>query len=725
MYIRQASTKKNNTPVRILLVQIILCILVIASIFIFGNLIFRDDLSQTKQVRLDAEVETMKEIVSNTIIRIDEQRETAKKRAMDLIEACTETVAESDDTVQSVRGELNSIRHSEMGRYVQALIVDDINCTLISSDYTNGVEVTQDEAKALLNQEAVRKTIEKKDCTVHLFALQSDIDEFVKDVEYKLFHKQQYTEDSYIWVNEVLNMEGGDNYAIRRIHPNLVDTEGEYLSTSMQDSKGNYPYKTELEGIRKNGEVVQQYCFKNKSNDKIGKKISYAAFYEPFKWIVAMGTPLDMLYADIESLSEKRMTTIMVRLGIVCVIVLILLFFSVRQTIIGLSKATQEAERANMAKSVFLSNMSHDMRTPMNAIIGFTNIARKHDPGREVIECLDKIDSSSEHLLSLINDVLDFSRIERGECRLVPVPVDISSVTNQITDIMQGVLANRDIDFQVTGNKPEKPYVLADIVRIQDILVNILTNAVKFTSDGGSIRFESEYRSGEDEQHIIARYRISDTGVGMDEEFVKHIFDEFAQEEKGARTQYKGTGLGMAITKRYVDLMCGTIDVDSKKGIGSTFTVELPLELTNAENVRKQETNIAKTNLTGVRILMAEDNDLNAEIATIQLEEYGMQVTVASNGKEAVKVFESCPANTFDVILMDLMMPEMNGYEATKAIRNLDNRSDGRDIPIIALTANALAEDVQASLDAGMNGHLSKPIQMDEVLKTIAWNINR
>ncbi|MCI5722229.1 MAG: hypothetical protein MR328_07140, partial [Firmicutes bacterium] len=190
MYIRQASTKKNNTPVRILLVQIILCILVIASIFIFGNLIFRDDLSQTKQVRLDAEVETMKEIVSNTIIRIDEQRETAKKRAMDLIEACTETVAESDDTVQSVRGELNSIRHSEMGRYVQALIVDDINCTLISSDYTNGVEVTQDEAKALLNQEAVRKTIEKKDCTVHLFALQSDIDEFVKDVEYKLFHKQ-------------------------------------------------------------------------------------------------------------------------------------------------------------------------------------------------------------------------------------------------------------------------------------------------------------------------------------------------------------------------------------------------------------------------------------------------------------------------------------------------------------------------------------------------------
>ena len=211
----------------------------------------------------------------------------------------------------------------------------------------------------------------------------------------------------------------------------------------------------------------------------------------------------------------------------------------------------------------------------------------------------------------------------------------------------------------------------------------------------------------------------------MSEEFIEHIFDEFSQEENSARTKYKGTGLGMAITKRYVDLMGGTICVESKKGIGSTFIVELPLELTGGEKVRKQDVSSATAKLTGVKILMAEDNDLNAEIATIQLEEYGMQVTRAADGKEAVEVFANHPADTFDIILMDVMMPKMNGYEATKAIRSLDDRPDGRTIPIIAMTANAFAEDVQASLDAGMNGHLSKPIVMDEVVRTIARNLER
>lgn len=211
----------------------------------------------------------------------------------------------------------------------------------------------------------------------------------------------------------------------------------------------------------------------------------------------------------------------------------------------------------------------------------------------------------------------------------------------------------------------------------------------------------------------------------MSEEFVAHIFDEFSQEETSARTKYKGTGLGMAITKRYVELMGGTITVESRKGVGSTFTVELPMELTDAENVRQQNIHLAKANLSGVRILLAEDNDLNAEIAAIQLEEAGMQVTRASDGEKAVAAFAENSANTFDLILMDIMMPRMNGYEAASAIRAMPDRPDGRTIPIIAMTANAFAEDIQRSLDAGMNGHLSKPIQMDEVVKTIAGNLNR
>ena len=220
-------------------------------------------------------------------------------------------------------------------------------------------------------------------------------------------------------------------------------------------------------------------------------------------------------------------------------------------------------------------------------------------------------------------------------------------------------------------------------------------------------------------------YRVTDTGVGMSEEFVKHVFEEFVQEDNGARTQYKGTGLGMAISKQYVELMGGTISVESRKGIGSTFTVELPMELTDAETVGKQVMPNANTNLTGVKVLMAEDNDLNAEIAIIQLEECGMQVTLAVDGKQVVEVFADSPEGTFDVILMDIMMPQMNGYEATRAIRNLADRPDGRTIPIIAMTANAFAEDVQASMDAGMNAHLAKPLQMDEVVKTIAGNLNK
>ena len=390
-----------------------------------------------------------------------------------------------------------------------------------------------------------------------------------------------------------------------------------------------------------------------------------------------------------------------------------------------LADAVHTAENANRAKTIFLNNMSHDIRTPMNAIIGFTNIARKYNPNPEVENCLQKIRESSEHLLTLINDVLDISRIESGKIKFAPISVDIVEVADTVLSIMYGFLSNRNITFHTHLAIPETRYVLADAVRIREVLVNILGNAVKFTGDGGSITFTSDYLPGADDRHMIVRYRVTDTGVGMTKEFVKHIFDEFSQEESSARTHYKGSGLGMAISKRYVDLMDGNISVESEKGKGSTFTVELPLELTEADKVQKQASPGDSTDLAGVKILMAEDNDLNAEIAMVQLEELGIHITRASDGKEALKIFASNQPGTFDIIFMDIMMPKMNGYEATKAIRALQNRPDARTIPIIAMTANAFAEDVQASLDEGMNDHLSKPIVIDEVVKTIARNLNR
>lgn len=254
-----------------------------------------------------------------------------------------------------------------------------------------------------------------------------------------------------------------------------------------------------------------------------------------------------------------------------------------------LEDAVHAAENASRAKTAFLNNMSYDIRTPMNAIIGFTNIAMKHDPKPEVKGCLEKIGESSEHLLTLINDVLDISRIESGKIKFMPIPVDIMTVADTVVSIMYGFLSNRNIAFHTNIETSETPYVLADAVRIREVLVNILGNAVKFTEDGGSINFEVSYHPGVDEKHIMVHYRVADTGVGMSEEFVKHIFDEFSQEENGARTQYKGTGLGMAITKRYVDLMAGEIFVESKKGVGSTFTVILPLELTDESQIQKQD----------------------------------------------------------------------------------------------------------------------------------------
>ena len=379
----------------------------------------------------------------------------------------------------------------------------------------------------------------------------------------------------------------------------------------------------------------------------------------------------------------------------------------------------EQAQAANKAKTAFLSHMSHDMRTPMNAIIGFTGIAMKNNPSDEVKNCLEKIDESSEHLLSLINDILDLTSIESGKVNYNPVPADVKNITDSVLDITKGFLTNRDINFKIQREEAKIPNVLADPARLRDVLVNILSNAVKFTPDGGTITFEARCQEKGGDGYINMRYRISDTGIGMSEEFTKEVFEEFAQEDSDVRTQYHGVGLGMAIVKKYVDMMGGTISVQSKKHEGTTFTVDIPLEITDKE-CNKSDTGFSeKVNLTGVNVLLAEDNELNAEIATVQLEEFGMNVERAVDGKNAVEIFRNHPEGTFDVILMDIMMPEMNGYEAVKVIRAMNDRPDGKNIPIIAMTANSFAEDVQASLDAGMNAHLSKPIVIDEVIKTI------
>ena len=386
-----------------------------------------------------------------------------------------------------------------------------------------------------------------------------------------------------------------------------------------------------------------------------------------------------------------------------------------------LMNAAEEAESASKAKSAFLLSISHDIRTPMNAIIGFTNIALHQNKVSDIHDSLEKVQKSSNHLLSLLNDVLDFTRIESGKVTISPEPVDITQLTDNVLAIMNGLLYNRDLKFEVHRERPENPYVLADVVRIREVLVNLLGNAVKFTKDGGKITLDISSQSGTDEKHIITRYVVRDNGIGMSEEFQKELFKPFSQEDNAnARTQYKGTGLGMAITKKYVDMMGGSIAVESKKGAGSTFTVEIPMELAE-QVIQSEQKQPLHRDLTGVHVLMAEDNDLNAELATIMLEDAGMTVTRASDGEEVVNLFKNHPRGTYDLILMDIMMPNMDGHQATKAIRALGiEQSDAVTIPIIALSANAFIDDVQESLDSGMNDHISKPINMEVVTDTIA-----
>ncbi len=396
----------------------------------------------------------------------------------------------------------------------------------------------------------------------------------------------------------------------------------------------------------------------------------------------------------------------------------------IEQTLL-LREAAEKAETANRAKSSFLLNMSHDIRSPMNAIIGFTDIALNQTNVSEIHDSLQKVKISSEHLLLLLNNVLDLSRIENGKVSFSPEPENLPVLIDNVIAIVDGLLLNRDLTFEIHRSIPKELYVRTDATKIREILTNLLSNSVKFTKDGGTITFEISIKPGIDERHIVSSYAVKDNGIGMSEGFQKRLFEPFSQEDNGARTHYAGTGLGMAISKQYVELMDGTITVHSKKGCGSSFTVEIPMELADPKQIPELNL-IQDVSLNGVKVLLAEDNELNAELAITLLEEAGMHVTRAVDGQDAVACFANNPADTYDVILMDVLMPKMNGHQAARAIRAMSKeRPDAAKIPIIAQSANAFREDVQASLDSGMNGHISKPFNIDAVTAAIKQNIKR
>ena len=392
---------------------------------------------------------------------------------------------------------------------------------------------------------------------------------------------------------------------------------------------------------------------------------------------------------------------------------------SLEQKNVALQLAVQRETKANLAKREFLFNMSHDIRTPMNAIIGFTALAQTHiDDRGQVEDYLKKISVSSQHLLSLINDVLDMSRIESGKVTLEAKPVHLPELVHELRDIVQAVVSEKDLSLTLDTVGVENEDVIADPLRLEQILINVLANAVKFTPDGGQISLWIVQKDTAPAGYADFEFHIKDNGIGMSEEFQKHIFEQFARERTSTVSKIQGTGLGMAITKSLVDMMGGRITVKSEQGKGSEFTISLRFPIGEAKT--EQTPPAAKASaFTGKKLLVVEDNELNLEIASTLLKEAGFEVDTAENGKIAVEKVEAASADRYNLILMDIQMPEMDGYEATRRIRALPDTKKAA-LPIVAMTANAFEDDRKNALRAGMNGHIAKPLDIPKLFQVLS-----
>jgi len=387
-----------------------------------------------------------------------------------------------------------------------------------------------------------------------------------------------------------------------------------------------------------------------------------------------------------------------------------------------LKEEKQRADEANLQKTQFLSSMSHDIRTPMNAILGLTDIAKVHiDDSDRVTECLGKINTAGKHLLELINEVLDMNKIESGTFELFCEDFDIADTLNEVSVMSKSLVDARNHTLTIDTSSISHSWLKGDKSRLSQVIMNLVSNSVKYTNNGGLIIVKLE-ETGASEKQAYYRIIVRDNGIGMSEEYLPTLFDPYTRAKDDAVSKAQGTGLGMSITKQFVEMMGGTIEVRSTLGIGTTFEIRIPFEIAD-ESTRKKcgvvISDFAKVNYKGKRILVVEDNVVNAEIMGEFLSMASVSVEFARDGVEAVKKFSECEDGYYDMIFMDVQMPRMDGYEATRTIRDM-NRQYGKDVPIIAVTANAFSEDIAKTQDAGMNSHITKPVVYDKLYEVLA-----
>jgi signal transduction histidine kinase/CheY-like chemotaxis protein len=671
-------------------------------------------------------------------------------------------------------------------------------------------------------------------------------DETVKKIIHDQITYSTIYKNQYLWINEIVDYEGGDNYAIRFVHPNLPETEGNYLSTNLTDDAGNTPYLTELESIKKHGELTFSYYFKNYLDDTVELKYTYAKYYAPYHWVIACGIPQSDLFRTMNYIYSKSRYVLLFFYSIITLLAIsacLIIYFQKKKNSdnnkMQVSKASAIAK--NKAKSEFLATISHELRTPLSTIIGLNDLLRENANDEDtVLDYSYKIEQSSMMLLTLINDVLDMSAIEKGKLKIADEDFNVKRLIYSVSDMYYNLTKRKGIEFKVNLSQIQAEELIGDEYRIRQIILNLLSNAYKFTDHGGIIISVKEEKL--DSTHANLILEVEDTGCGMNSETLSKLYDQFEQADASTVRMHGGSGLGLSITKHLVEMMAGTIDVESKVNKGTKFTVSLPLKISarqenievsflaskaiivdddeqtcvylskvfdswNIENksftdsqealeyikrkpdeysiyvfdflmpkingidlakeIKKinkkaviiivsgydieeikakdnkcvssfiqkpifkselynhiinnvpedtrKEKKLTDENFRDKKVLCVEDVKINQMIITKLLEKVGITVYQAGNGIEAVEFMKNNEEkDNINLILMDIRMPKMDGLTATSKIREFNT-----EVPIIALSANAFEEDINKSLAAGMNNHLSKPINMEKLGKLL------